>query len=194
MSARVAPPTAPPVAGKAPKGIIERPNGTARAATPRAAQHNTPPAQVYLLTMEIIDDSTPMPMAETRSCRICGIVGHLARNCPSAPAETRTCRVCGAVGHIARNCPDQDGAQARQDSRRCHVCGEVGHIARNCPNATADTAVPEGGRRKKGGAAGRRCFNCGKTGHLSADCDLPAGNMACYNCGEIGHKSADCPN
>ena len=151
--------------------------------------------------MEIIDDSyTQEVRTETRTCRICGEVGHLARSCPQAPEkgpELRTCRICGEVGHIAGSCPSVDPADRQPDTRRCHICGEVGHIARNCPSEAAmgDAGFENGGgRRKKGGTAGRRCFNCGKTGHLSADCDLPAGNTACYNCGQSGHKSAECPN
>ena len=108
--------------------------------------------------------------------------------------ETRTCRICNEVGHLARNCPQ---APPREETRKCHVCGEVGHLARNCPNAEDggdyDGGEGAGGRRRKG-AGGRRCFNCGQVGHLSADCDLPPGNTACYNCGQQGHKSSECPN
>ena len=87
--------------------------------------------------MEIIHD-VDQPRQETRTCRICNEVGHLARNCPQAPPreETRKCHICGEVGHIARYCPENTGdGGARRETRKCHVCGEVGHLARNCPNA-----------------------------------------------------------
>lgn len=110
-------------------------------------------------------------------------------------AETRACRNCGEVGHLARACT----APKKPDTRDCRICGEIGHIARNCPSKpeAPEGAAPEGERkprRKTGSLAGKRCFNCGQNGHLSADCGVPAGNTACYGCGQQGHKSNECPN
>lgn len=112
----------------------------------------------------------------------------------SAAPETRTCRNCGEVGHIAKACTQPK----KPDTRECRVCGEVGHIARNCPQKPAEEPAAAGEakskpRRNKKSNAGKRCFNCGKNGHLSADCTVAAGNTACYNCGGEGHKSAECP-
>ena len=39
--------------------------------------------------MEIIHD-VDQPRQETRTCRICNEVGHLARNCPQAPPREET--------------------------------------------------------------------------------------------------------
>jgi cellular nucleic acid-binding protein len=131
--------------------------------------------------MEIIDDAGAQ--VETRECRTCGVVGHIARDCPNkgAPKTPGTCRTCGELGHIARDCPQKATAK---ETRDCRICGEIGHIARDCPkkgDADAPVAAEGGGRRggsrssRSSGLAGRRCFNCGKTGHLSAECEVPAG-------------------
>ena len=134
----------------------------------RRFRARTPPsAQVG--TMEIIHD-VDQPRQETRTCRICNEVGHLARNCPQAPPreETRKCHICGEVGHIARYCPENTGdGGARRETRKCHVCGEVGHLARNCPNAE-DGGDYDGGEGAAAGAARAPAAGAASTAARSA--------------------------
>jgi cellular nucleic acid-binding protein len=118
-------------------------------------------------------------------------------------AETRSCRNCGELGHIAKACT----MPKKPDTRDCRVCGEVGHIARNCPSKPqtepqAETTTADGGgggggkkkSRRNGGLASKRCFNCGQNGHLSADCPVPAGNTACYLCQQASPSAfSRCP-
>ena len=37
-------------------------------------------------------------------CRVCGEVGHMARNC-----DTKVCYVCAQPGHLANQCPSRQG-------------------------------------------------------------------------------------
>ena len=56
---------------------------------------------------------------EERACRICGKVGHLARDCRSAGAKTdKTCRICGKVGHLARDCRSKGAQKGGKGTKR----------------------------------------------------------------------------
>jgi cellular nucleic acid-binding protein len=56
---------------------------------------------------------------EERACRICGKIGHLARDCRSAGAKTdKTCRICGKVGHLARDCRSKGAQKGGKGTKR----------------------------------------------------------------------------
>ena len=56
---------------------------------------------------------------EDRACRICGKIGHLARDCRSAGAKTdKTCRICGKVGHLARDCRSKGAQKGGKGTKR----------------------------------------------------------------------------
>ena len=56
---------------------------------------------------------------EERACRICGKIGHLARDCRSAGAKTdKTCRICGKVGHLARDCRSKGAQKGGKGQKR----------------------------------------------------------------------------
>jgi cellular nucleic acid-binding protein len=68
---------------------------------------------------------------DSRDCRVCGQVGHIARNCPSAPAPEPGAAPVGGGG-------GEDGGKGRRKkrsgtrpvgSKRCFNCGLNGHLS-----------------------------------------------------------------
>ena len=51
-----------------------------------------------------------------KACNNCGVVGHLAGQCPE-PAQ---CHACGSTAHAVADCPHKD--------KTCSICGKVGHL------------------------------------------------------------------
>ena len=51
-----------------------------------------------------------------KACNNCGVVGHLAGQCPE-PAQ---CHACGSTAHAVAECPHK--------SKTCSICGKVGHL------------------------------------------------------------------
>ena len=49
--------------------------------------------------------------------------------------EMRSCHICGVVGHIAPNCPKkQPGKEGNGRTMKCFNCGKKGHMAVQCPD------------------------------------------------------------
>ena len=91
---------------------------------------------------------------KSKTCDICGKVGHLAVKCRQADrgggkkgkdVAGIVCNNCGAVGHIAGQCPME---------AQCHCCGSTAHSVKECPH------------REK------TCDICGKVGHLQVKCRM----------------------
>lgn len=64
---------------------------------------------------------------DTRECRVCGEVGHIARNCPTAPAPEPGAAPAegGAKG---RRIKKRIGTQSLSN-KRCFNCGQNGHLS-----------------------------------------------------------------
>lgn len=75
----------------------------------------------------------------------CGDLGHLARQCPTAPSSGGGCFNCGQEGHTKADCTNE--RVARPFSGTCRLCQVEGHTARDCPTKPAE-----------------KCRNCGKEG------------------------------
>lgn len=105
-------------------------------------------------------------------CVLCGIQGHLQRECP-----TRPCSRCGLLAHGARAC-DRPPVW----HQHCQRCGIMGHLSDICPDnwrqfhqTTKMTEVPiwrqtrQTIRRKKRRA---HCYNCSNRGHFGYECNM----------------------
>ena len=55
-----------------------------------------------------------------KRCNNCGVVGHLAGQCPE-PAQ---CHACGSTQHSVADCPHKE--------KTCDICGKVGHLKAKC--------------------------------------------------------------
>ena len=61
--------------------------------------------------------------AMAKTCNNCGVVGHLAGQCPE-PAQ---CHACGSTAHAVADCPHRE--------KTCSICGKVGHLKAKCRKA-----------------------------------------------------------
>ena len=68
---------------------------------------------------ESVAERAPRNAAGKR-CNNCGVVGHLAGQCPE-PAQ---CHACGSTAHAVADCPNKD--------KTCAHCGKVGHLKAKC--------------------------------------------------------------
>ena len=55
-----------------------------------------------------------------KACNNCGVIGHLAGQCP----EPSQCHACGSTAHAVAECPHKD--------KTCTLCGKVGHLKAKC--------------------------------------------------------------
>ena len=119
-----------------------------------------------------------------KACNNCGVVGHLAGQCPDPPQ----CHACGSIAHAVAECPNKD--------KTCDVCGKTGHLKAKCrmearKNATTSAPKEQAPKERVASAANKRCNNCGVVGHLAGQCPDPP---QCHACGSTEHAVAGCPN
>jgi cellular nucleic acid-binding protein len=103
---------------------------------------------------------------ETKVCYVCGMQGHINRNCPHV---NKGCFKCGEKGHIARNCPTKV---------TCYNCGKTGHMVKECSEPR-----------------GIVCYGCGERGHMARECPGKKGlpKDSCQMCGNKEHTEVNCP-
>ncbi|TKS72316.1 Zinc finger CCHC domain-containing protein 7 TRAMP-like complex RNA-binding factor ZCCHC7 [Collichthys lucidus] len=124
-------------------------------------------------------------------CNICNRTGHLAKNC-YYHKKCPTCVLCGIQGHIQRDCPSRPCPICGLPShgfrpcerpplwnQHCQRCGVSGHLSDTCPDTwrqyhlTIQLDVPLRPRtvhtlnRQKCIA---HCYNCSVTGHYGYEC------------------------
>ncbi|XP_076015687.1 zinc finger CCHC domain-containing protein 7-like [Genypterus blacodes] len=102
------------------------------------------------------------------TCTLCGIQGHIQRNCPG-----RNCPNCGLPSHGRRPCQEPP-----LWSQHCQRCGMMGHLSDACPDTwrqyhlTIQVDVPirpqEEHTRKHVKPA--HCYNCSERGHYGYEC------------------------
>jgi cellular nucleic acid-binding protein len=101
-------------------------------------------------------------------CNSCGVVGHIARNCPNE--QVIKCGRCATVGHDLWSCPDKSV---------CFNCGLPGHVIRDCS-------------QRRGLPQRCVCTICFRSGHHRFQCrerpwNVPMEDGVCMQCGQIGH-------
>ena len=100
----------------------------------RAAGVTNATAAVRRATSRMCPKSAGAPTRSVRSgaCYNCGGMGHISRDCSSAPgafaAAGPKCYNCGHQGHISRDC-------SQPPQRSCYSCGSGEHLAAHCPQA-----------------------------------------------------------
>ncbi|XP_041847143.1 zinc finger CCHC domain-containing protein 7-like isoform X2 [Melanotaenia boesemani] len=126
-------------------------------------------------------------------CPICNRMGHVAKSC-YLYRKCPVCVLCGIRGHIQRDCPARPCPSCGLPShgldlckvppvwnQHCQRCGMTGHLSDACPDTwrqyhlTIRLDVPH-----KPQTVGRlthrsrkaHCYNCSKTGHYGHECML----------------------
>ncbi|XP_054453816.1 zinc finger CCHC domain-containing protein 7-like [Anoplopoma fimbria] len=124
-------------------------------------------------------------------CNICKKTGHLAKSCYYYK-KCPTCVLCGIQGHIQRDCPGRPCPSCGLPShglrpckrpcvwnQHCQRCGMSGHLSDACPDTwrqyhlTIRLEIPVKPwtvhilKKKKCPA---HCYNCSKRGHHGFDC------------------------
>ena len=72
----------------------------------------------FVVFSEIDDSDTVVP--KFAQCNNCGVIGHLAGQCPE-PAQ---CHCCGSTQHAVAECPHRE--------KTCEICGKKGHLKAKC--------------------------------------------------------------
>jgi len=117
-------------------------------------------------------------------CFGCGSTSHRKSECP---AQSKTCDICGKMGHLKSMCNSAEGGKASGKGgggggKACFNCGGD-HLARDCPDGGA-------GGKSAGKGKDSGCFGCGSTSHRKSDC--PFQSKTCDSCGMVGHSQAMC--
>ncbi|XP_029918699.1 zinc finger CCHC domain-containing protein 7-like isoform X2 [Myripristis murdjan] len=124
-------------------------------------------------------------------CHCCNKTGHLAKSCPIRK-KCRTCVLCGIQGHIQRDCPGRHcptcglpshGLRPCREppiwSQHCQRCGMTGHLSDACPDTwrqyhlTVQSEAPlrpQPDRSVKHTKHRAHCYNCSAQGHYGYEC------------------------
>ncbi|XP_071313799.1 zinc finger CCHC domain-containing protein 7-like [Trachinotus anak] len=124
-------------------------------------------------------------------CHMCNRTGHLAKSC-YYQKKCPTCILCGVKGHIQRDCPSRPCPSCSLPShglrpcekppvwnQHCQRCGMTGHLSDACPDTwrqyhlTIRLEVPLRPRtvhRIKHKRCLAHCYNCSKRGHYGYEC------------------------
>uniref|UniRef100_A0A671VR81 Zinc finger CCHC domain-containing protein 7 n=1 Tax=Sparus aurata TaxID=8175 RepID=A0A671VR81_SPAAU len=124
-------------------------------------------------------------------CNICNRTGHLAKSC-YYHKKCPICVLCGIQGHIQRDCPGRPCPSCGLPShgfrpcerpplwnQHCQRCGVAGHLSDACPDTwrqyhlTVRLEVPLRPHRvhtPKHRKCTAHCYNCSETGHYGYEC------------------------
>ncbi|XP_051276597.1 zinc finger CCHC domain-containing protein 7-like isoform X2 [Dicentrarchus labrax] len=124
-------------------------------------------------------------------CNVCNRTGHLAKSC-YYHKKCPTCVLCGIQGHIQRDCPGRPCPSCGLRShgfkpcerpplwnQHCQRCGMAGHLSDACPDTwrqyhlTIQLEVPLRPRTVqtlKHEKCPAHCYNCSERGHYGYEC------------------------
>ncbi|CAK6972721.1 zinc finger CCHC domain-containing protein 7-like [Scomber scombrus] len=103
------------------------------------------------------------------TCILCGIQGHIQRDCPRRP-----CPICGLPSHGLRPCENPPTW-----NQHCERCGMTGHLSDACPDIwrqyhmTIRLEIPPSPQKVhslKHKRCPAHCYNCSKMGHYGYEC------------------------
>lgn len=103
------------------------------------------------------------------TCILCGIQGHIQRDCPCRP-----CPSCGLPSHGLRPCENPPTW-----NQHCQRCGVTGHLSDACPDIwrqyhmTIRLEIPPGPWKVHSLKHKKRpvhCYNCSRRGHYGYEC------------------------
>ena len=110
-----------------------------------------------------------MVEADSFTCAICSMRGHLAEVC----TQSKECHRCKQFGHMKQDCPNPVALRNTQ----CYRCGEYGHVKQDCENPKV-----------------LQCSRCSAFGHRKSDCPaIGQSTIKCNKCHQVGHYLRDCP-
>ncbi|KAM9356694.1 uncharacterized protein ABDE67_004277 [Symphorus nematophorus] len=124
-------------------------------------------------------------------CNLCNRTGHLAKRC-YYHKKCPTCVLCGIQGHIQRDCPGRPCPSCGLPShgfrpcerpplwnQHCQRCGVAGHLSDACPDTwrqyhlTVRLEVPlrpQAVHMLKHKKCPAHCYNCSEWGHYGYEC------------------------
>lgn len=124
-------------------------------------------------------------------CNTCNRMGHVAKSC-YFHKKCPTCVLCGVQGHIQRDCPSRPCSTCGLPShafnpcrvppvwkQHCQRCGVTGHMSDACPDTwrqyhqTVKLGIPLRPRALcsfKHRSHCAHCYNCSKRGHYGHEC------------------------
>uniref|UniRef100_UPI0037E8EE6E zinc finger CCHC domain-containing protein 7-like n=1 Tax=Semicossyphus pulcher TaxID=241346 RepID=UPI0037E8EE6E len=127
----------------------------------------------------------------SQMCNICNRMGHLAKSC-YYHKKCPTCVLCGIQGHIIRDCPGRPCPSCGLPShgfrpcerppfwnQHCQRCGMAGHLSDACPDTWRQYHLtirlevplrPSTTRTLKHKDCPAHCYNCSNRGHYGYEC------------------------